>query len=228
MMTSYYKVLQEDGVTSLYGYGEWPEGEWLPPVKGKLALCSHGYHLCRPQDIVYHIGPVICPAEVAEGVEVIEEANKVVVRGPVRRLAPLATWNEKSQRLWACDCAERVLYLYEQRHPGDDRPRRAIEVARRYARGEATTEELGTARVAARAAAYLAAFAAAFADYTAAFAAVCSTDYFPLSHDTAFAAALAADLAAAAGAVAADARERTWQTERLWQYLNGEVADMPE
>jgi hypothetical protein len=37
---------------------------------------------------------------------------------------------------WAADCAERVLHLFEQERPEDDRPRRAIELGRAWARGE--------------------------------------------------------------------------------------------
>lgn len=37
------------------------------------------------------------------------------------------------QALWAADCAERVLHLFEAARPGDNRPRLAIEAARRYA-----------------------------------------------------------------------------------------------
>jgi hypothetical protein len=40
--------------------------------------------------------------------------------------------------LWAADCAERVLPLFEAAHPEDDRPRMAIEGARSWARGEIT------------------------------------------------------------------------------------------
>src|SRR3990170_4279484 len=36
---------------------------------------------------------------------------------------------------WAADCAWRVLPYFEGGHPGDDRPRRAIEAARARARG---------------------------------------------------------------------------------------------
>ena len=49
---------------------------------------------------------------------------------------------------------------YEEKYPGDMRPRNAIEVARRYAQGEATPEEIRAARDAARAAARAAAWAA--------------------------------------------------------------------
>ncbi len=37
---------------------------------------------------------------------------------------------------WAADCAEHVLHVFEQDRPGDDRPRRAIEFGRAWAKGE--------------------------------------------------------------------------------------------
>ena len=36
--------------------------------------------------------------------------------------------------LWAADCAERVLPLFEAEHPADKRPRDAISAARRWAK----------------------------------------------------------------------------------------------
>jgi hypothetical protein len=60
--------------------------------------------------------------------------------------------DDRTLRLFACDCAERVLPLYEAEYPDDDRPRKAIETARRYADGQATEDELAAARAAARAA----------------------------------------------------------------------------
>ena len=53
-------------------------------------------------------------------------------------------------RLMACDFAEAALVYVPA---GEDRPRQAIEVARKFAAGEATREELAAARDAARAAA---------------------------------------------------------------------------
>ena len=38
--------------------------------------------------------------------------------------------------LWAADCAEHVLPFFEEKHPQDDRPRKAIEAARARVRGE--------------------------------------------------------------------------------------------
>lgn len=56
-------------------------------------------------------------------------------------------------RRFACDVAEHVLHIYEDEYPDDNRPRRAIKVARLHADGKATDEELRAARNAARRAA---------------------------------------------------------------------------
>lgn len=43
--------------------------------------------------------------------------------------------------MWAADCAERVLGLFEAEAPDDDRPRKLIARARAFARGELDTAE---------------------------------------------------------------------------------------
>ena len=55
--------------------------------------------------------------------------------------------------LWAADCADRVLWVFTALDPRDDRPRVAIELARRWAAGEAKVAEARAASVAAHAAA---------------------------------------------------------------------------
>jgi hypothetical protein len=80
--------------------------------------------------------------------------------------------DERQQRLFACDCAERALTLVGSPDP---RSVEAIRVARMYAAGDATKEQLAAARAAAwdaaRAAAWDAAWAAARAARDAAWAA---------------------------------------------------------
>ena len=78
---------------------------------------------------------------------------------------------DKEIRLFAVDCAELVLPLYEKQYLNDDRPRKAIQAARDYANGVISAEELYAARAAARAAAWAAAGAAADAAWDAAWAA---------------------------------------------------------
>ena len=135
---------------------------------------------------------------------------------------------EQEQRLIAADFAERVLPLFEAQYPDDDRPRKAIEAARAYARGEITKEQLSAAGSAAWSAAGAAARAAADADaaaYTA--STTVAADAADAAYDataTATAAAAAAALGATWSAAASAARaaagaagyaERAWQQQRI-------------
>jgi hypothetical protein len=43
--------------------------------------------------------------------------------------------DHKASVLWAADCAEHVLPHFEERYPNDDRPRKAVEAGRAWARG---------------------------------------------------------------------------------------------
>jgi hypothetical protein len=42
--------------------------------------------------------------------------------------------DHKTLAIWSADCAERVLPYFEKKYPEDDRPRKAVEAARRWAR----------------------------------------------------------------------------------------------
>jgi hypothetical protein len=96
----------------------------------------------------------------------------------VRRGGVLQDSDHHLLALWAADCAQHVLHLFEAVQPDDDRPRRAIELARAWARGEVTMTQARTSagfanaaarnlRGAARYAAYAAAQAAAVAHVAA-------------------------------------------------------------
>jgi hypothetical protein len=96
----------------------------------------------------------------------------------VRRGGSLQDEDHHLLALWGADCAEHVLHHFEHARPGDDRPRRAIELGRAWARGEVTMMEARTAaghangaardlRGAARLAAYAAGQAAAVAHVAA-------------------------------------------------------------
>lgn len=81
---------------------------------------------------------------------------------------------DKEIRLFAADCAESVLHIFEKEHPNDDRPRKAIRAARDYANGFISSQELKAAwdaAWAARDAAWDAAWAAKAAARAAAWAA---------------------------------------------------------
>lgn len=88
----------------------------------------------------------------------------------VRRGGTLQDADHHLLAIWAADCAQHVLPLFEETQPNDNRPRRAIEMARAWARGAITMSQAraagGHAMAAARAlrgAARHAAFAAGHA-----------------------------------------------------------------
>jgi hypothetical protein len=54
----------------------------------------------------------------------------------LRRGGTLTDEDHRLLALWAADCAEHVLPLFESVQPGDPRPRRAIEQIRAWVRGE--------------------------------------------------------------------------------------------
>jgi hypothetical protein len=133
----------------------------------------------------------------------------------IRRGGTLSDEDHRHLATWAADCAEHVLPLFEAARPDDDRPRRAIERARAWVRGEVTMTESRTAaghangaardlEGAPRRAAYAAAQAAAVAHVAA--------------HELGAAAyAIRAVQAAARPEEAAEAgrEECRWQRERL-------------
>ena len=132
--------------------------------------------------------------------------------------------SDQFTRLLACDFAEHVLPIFEARRPNDQRPRKAIEVARRFARGQADRDELIAARKGA-AAADAAAAAAAYAAYAAAAAAdAADADAAAAAYAAYAAAAYAAYAAAAYAANAAAARlnERQWQLHHFKAALAAE------
>jgi hypothetical protein len=63
----------------------------------------------------------------------------------VRRGGTLEDPDHHRLAVWAAVCAEHVLPFFEQALPMDERPRRAIERAHAWARGEATMTEARTA-----------------------------------------------------------------------------------
>ena len=229
------------GGVAYAGRGVWhlPQGDqpgaWMHDYKAKPILCERGYHWCEARHALHHMHAECWLIE-TRGVTVIGE-DKSVSQG-ARLLRRVETWNERTQRLFAADCAEAVVHLC-----GDDpRPRAAIETARRFARGMATAEELAAARAAARAAwgaagagaAWgTAAWAAAWDAARAAKAAMAAWDAARAARAAKAAMAAAEAAWAAAGAARAAARAAAWaaawdaaraaQTARLLQYLNGDA-----
>lgn len=141
-MPKYYKALNPDGNTPEgYGHYDTSNRDWQPAIEGKLEACKNGYHLLRTEDIIEWNCPELWEVEI-EG-RVTEFYTQIVVSS-FRFVRKLDTWNEWSQRLFACDCADRALALIDKEQI-DPRNIEAVRLARLYALGEASDEELGAA-----------------------------------------------------------------------------------
>jgi hypothetical protein len=246
-MTRYWKVLNDDGTTyhhaSDYRWslpvknddGTWTPGEWMGPeskTPGALTerdLCDPAVlHVCTDDQLLEWLGPAIFEVEV-EG-DVVTGPDKCGVR-KARLVRKAEAWNERTARIFAVECAESVLHLIPE---GVERTTAevALYVARCYADGEATDEELDAAWAAAwdaRDAAW-AAWAARAAAWAAALDAARAAAW--AARDAARNAALDAARAAALDAARAaawdardarDARDAAWaaQAKLLLALLEG-------
>ncbi len=129
----------------------------------------------------------------------------------VRRGGTLLDVDHHLLAVWAADCAEHVLHVFEEMQPGDGRPRRAIEKARAWARGEITMSEAGAAAGAANAAARDVAGAAKEAAHAAGQAAVVA---HVAAHELG---AAAYAIRAVRAAAPKDKRDAAGRLECLWQ-----------
>ena len=153
-----YKWLTSDMRTSVQR-AQWPTpvGEWTKPEKP--VLCESGWHAMHEKDVFTHlplgIGAQLWRVEVRGAV--VEGDNKIAAES-MRLLYCLGETTDSNLRLFACDVAEDALSLIDSPDP---RSIAAIEVARRYAVGDATSAELCAAGAAAGGAARVAAWDAA-------------------------------------------------------------------
>jgi len=212
-MTVYYKWLLPNYVTPVQKK-TWPVevGEWTDPESP--VLCELGWHAVEEKHVLAHL-PSLIGAELWE----VEVAGEIVhgddkfCAEQMRLLWRVGVTTAANLRLFACDVAEDVLPLFENVLPNDRRPRNAIEVARRFANGQATAQE----RYAAWAGAWDAARAAArAADWDAARAG---------AWDAARAAARDAAWAAARDAARAAAWDAAWYAARAAARAGAGYAD---
>ena len=150
-MTRYYKFLDEKyhatNVTKFSYRRYLPKGgkpgKWLPEIEGDLELCRNGYHATDanrlPSWASVHLFEVEFEGDILTG------DDKVCGR-KMRIVREVTTWNDKTERLFACWCVRQVWHLLK-----DERSRNAVEVAEKYANGLATVDELTAAGAVARA-----------------------------------------------------------------------------
>jgi hypothetical protein len=161
-----------------------------------------GWHACRWEDLPHYICAELWIVEV--DAQIVHDSDKIACE-QMMLVEQVTAWDDRMARLFAADCAEQVLPIFEAKYPADDRPRRAIEAARAYADGLIPPTEVAAARNAAWDAA-----GAAAGDATR-----------DAARAAAWAAAWAAARAAARAAAGAAAGAATWaavrDAERRWQ-----------
>ena len=130
----------------------------------------------------------------------------------VRRGGTLSDRDHHRLALWAADCAEHVLHLFEEARPDDGRPRGAIELARAWVRGEITMRQ-------AHAAAFVSNAAAKGLPDAARYAALAAGQAVAVAHVAAHELGAAAYAIRAARAAAADGtnQEKAGRLECRWQ-----------
>ena len=207
-----YKFLtpQRKGGYSSY---RWPEiGVWTHriPDSESLRICQVGYHVLTSDQLLgsYMQAELY---EVEWAGDILRDNEKCAVR-QAKLIRKIETWNDWTVRIFAADCAERALPIFERQYPDDKRPRACIQATRDFAEGKITAQKLGAAAAGAADAAWAAgaagaAWAAGAAGAAAARAAAAG------------AAGAAAAAAGAAAAGAAGAAEKKWQIEHLKEML---------
>ena len=185
-----------------------PRMKWVPgqsrTLKGAIIPCQRGYHASPSlwQALTYAPGPVACRVELSG--EIIPHNGDKFAASTRKLIAAVNV--DKDLRLFAADCAEHVLHLFERDYPNDDRPRKAIQAARDFAEGRISD--------AAREAAWAAAWAAARAAARAAEWAAEAAEW-----------AAAAEAAARAATWAAEEAGSESQQERLVAIISEVMAD---
>jgi len=141
----------------------------------------------------------------------------------IRRGGLLSDADHRLLALWAAQCAEHVLHLFEAQQPSDKRPRDAIDAARAWARGEMKMMDARARGGHAMGAARPLRGAARFAAYAAGQAAC--VGHVP-EHDLG-AAAYAIKAVQAADPSDLDARrlERDWQRDQLPEEIRALVLE---
>lgn len=183
-----------------------PRTKWVPgqsrTLKGEIIPCQRGYHASPSlwQALTYAPGPVACRVELSG--EILPHGGDKFAASTRKLIAAVNV--AKELRLFAADCAEHVLYLFERKYPNDDRPRKAIQAARDFAEGRIGREaaEKAAEEAARRRRASAAAWAA-----EAAWAAAWNA--------AAAAAAGVAAWSAATAAGSAEAAEKDWQRQQF-------------
>ena len=228
---TYYKFLSKDGTSSCpkthwslptkNSDGTWAPGAWMPKAE-ELAFFTSGYRVCSRESLVNWVNDELYEIEV-QGKHI--EADTMSCWQQSRLMRRVDTWNERTIRLFMCDCVEHVLYIFgSSQWATSGWPQQAIEVSRLYANGEMTKRDLCTMSNCAKCvASNITSVAAQRVTEAASWCASESSVWYAASQ--------AREAAEASiwgtrqnGQTATKNAEYRWQNNRLWLYLKGDIA----
>jgi hypothetical protein len=215
--TTQWKFLRQRGekIASEHGDQEWTGGEWYE-VEGWIHACVNGFH-CSPGILAalgYVQGEILAEVETAGDADVLDDKSA----HRKMRIIRAWKWTKKDSVQLAVFAAEKVLSVFEDSRPGDQRPRQAIEAAKAW---------LANPSEANRYVANVADVAAADANASAAYDAASAAWAAGAAYDACHAYSAAYDAYAACAACAdANAAARSQLKTEIEAWLQEHLADM--
>lgn len=125
----YYKFLNAHQESCHGGKGKWEIDKWMPVIDNPTA-CERGYHVVNANQLLPWLHATLWEVEVRG--QIVESLDKTVA-SEARIVRQLTRWDDRVARLFAADCAERVLPLFTIHYPDEHRPLQAIHAARDFA-----------------------------------------------------------------------------------------------
>ena len=123
-----YKFLRT-GLKSNSGDLTWKIGKW-EKYEAELSMCHHGLHCSKEINQAFSFVPGEILAEVEVRGESIIEKDKECYSE--MKIIKTWNWDKEDSVALAIYAAELVIDIYEKKYPKDDRPRQAIEAAKKW------------------------------------------------------------------------------------------------
>ena len=139
------EIISKPDVKTIF---KWKKGKWYK-IDGELHICHNGFHCSvKPLDALNYVaGKVLAVVEVRGESE--KQDDKQCWQE--MRILKAYRWTKKDSIALAVYSAELVIGNFEKEYPDDDRPRKAIEAAKKVLEND-TSENRDAARSAAESA----------------------------------------------------------------------------
>jgi len=124
-------------------FGKREDGYSVPRKIGTVDTLNRGILICTEDTLLNHLGPQIFEVEPSHPFR--DDCG--CLRSKRVRISKETNWSPTNARLFACDCAEIVLYKFESVYSKDKTPKNFINLVRGYLRREVTAEELHNAKL---------------------------------------------------------------------------------